>query len=106
MCKDREREGPVPGHEAAPDELGTDPRQVGPESAGQSGDPQRLSTIADTNDESVVELPDTDQALEAAAVDGSEDAADHPERAVHTHIDYGRPDDLPPARSSDRKKAS
>jgi hypothetical protein len=25
---------------------------------------------------------------------------------VHTHNEYGRPDDLPPARSGDRKKAS
>jgi hypothetical protein len=39
-------------------------------------------------------------------VDGVEDAADHPERPVHTHQEYGHPDDLPPARSSDRKKAS
>jgi hypothetical protein len=54
----------------------------------------------------VAELADTDQALEAASVDGIEDAADHPERPTHTHEEYGRPDDLPPARSADRKKAS
>jgi hypothetical protein len=34
--------------------------------------------------------------MEAGTVDGVEDAADHPERPVHTHIEYGRPDDLPP----------
>jgi hypothetical protein len=51
-------------------------------------------------------LAETDRALEAPAVEGVEDAADHPERPVHTHLEYGRPDDLPPARSSDRKKAS
>jgi len=51
-------------------------------------------------------LTETDQALEAARVEGLEDAADHPERPVHTHEEYGRPDDLPPARFSDRKKAS
>jgi hypothetical protein len=35
-------------------------------------------------------------------VEGIEDAADHPERPVHTHLDYGRPDDdLPPARGSE-----
>jgi hypothetical protein len=51
-------------------------------------------------------LDNSDQALEAARVEGLEDAADHPERPVHTHVEYGRPDDLPPARSSDRKKAS
>jgi hypothetical protein len=49
----------------------------------------------------VEELADTDQALEAATVEGVEDAADHPERPVHTHIEYGRPDDLPPERGSD-----
>jgi len=93
-------------NEAGPDELGNDPRQVGPRSAGQSGDPQRLSTIEDAANESVEELADSDQALEAARVEGVEDAAEHPERPVHTHNDYGRPDDLPPARSADRKKAS
>lgn len=93
-------------NEAQLDELGNDPRQVGPDSAGQSGDPQRLSTIPDADFESVEELADNDQAIEAARVEGLEDAADHPERPVHTHNDYGRPDDLPPARSGDRKKAS
>ncbi len=78
------------------DELGTDPGQVGPDSGGQSGDPQGLSEQAEAADESVEELADTDQALEAAAVEGVEDAADHPERPVHTHLEYGRPDDLPP----------
>jgi hypothetical protein len=106
MRKNRDTEGRADGNEAALDELGKDPRQVGPDSAGQSGDAQRLSTIADANEESVEELADTDQALEAAAVEGVEDAGDHPERPVHTHNEYGRPDDLPPARSVDRKKAS
>jgi hypothetical protein len=34
-----------------------------------------------------------DQALEAGIVDGLEDAADRPERPVHTHLEYGRPDE-------------
>jgi hypothetical protein len=106
MRNNREEEGRPEGNEAAPDELGRDPRQVGPDSAGQSGDPQRLSIIEDAANESVGELADTDQALEAARVDGLEDAAEHPERPTHTHNEYGRPDDLPPARVSDRKKAS
>ncbi|HKW18738.1 MAG TPA: hypothetical protein VJO35_14620 [Terriglobales bacterium] len=106
MRKNHDEEGRPQGNEAAPDELGNDPRQVGAESAGQSGDPQRLSTTADMDNESVEELDDTDQAIEAARVDGLEDAADHPERPVHTHNEYGRPDDLPPARNFDRKKAS
>ena len=106
MRKNRETEGHPTGNEAQPDELGKDPRQLGPESAGQSGDAQRLSITPEASEESVAELADDDQALEATSVEGLEDAADHPERPVHTHNEYGRPDDLPPARSSDRKKAS
>jgi hypothetical protein len=82
--------------EARLDELGNDPGQVGPDSAGQSGDSQQLSSVADAADASVQELADTDQAIEAGIVDGIEDAANHPERPVHTHVEYGRPDDLPP----------
>lgn len=93
-------------NEARPDELGKDPAQVGPRSGGQSGDPQRLSEQADADNESVEQLADTDQALEAATVEGVEDAADHPERPTHTHMEYGRPDDLPPKRSSDDKDAA
>jgi hypothetical protein len=77
------------------DELGNDPGQVGPESAGQSGDNEGLSSVADATDASVEELADDDQALEAGIVEGVEDAADHPERPVHTHLEYGHPDDLP-----------
>ena len=106
MRKNREEEGRPKGNEAAPDELGNDPREVGSDSAGQSGDTQRLSIIEDVDNESVDELEETDQALEAATVEGIEDAANHPERPTHTHNEYGRPDDLPPARVSDRKKAS
>ena len=68
--------------QAQPDELGNDPGQVGPDSAGQSGDTQQLSSIANASDESVQELADSDQAIEAGLVDGVEDAADHPERPV------------------------
>src|SRR5215472_15526239 len=106
MSKQREPERRPHGNAAARDELGRDPRQVGPQSAGQSGDAQGLSIDEDADNESVEELEETDQALEAATVEGPEDAADHPERPAHTHNEYGRPDDLPPARISDRKKAS
>ena len=82
--------------EAQLDELGNKPGQVGDRSAGHAGDSQALSTEEDASDESVEELADTDQALEAAAVEGVEDAANHPERPVHTHDEYGRPDDVPP----------
>jgi hypothetical protein len=78
------------------DDLGTDPAQVGPDSAGQSGDSQGLSEVADANDESVEELAESDQPVESAAVEGVEDAADHPERPIHTHEEYGHSDDVPP----------
>ena len=85
-------------NQAQLDDLGSDPGQVGMNSAGQSGGTQRLSEIEDANEESVEELAETGQDLEAAAVEGVEDAGDHPERPVHTHEEYGRQDDLPPNR--------
>ena len=88
-------------YEAHLDDLGSDPGQVGSDSAGQSGDPQRLSELEEANEESVEELADGEQAFEASAVEGAEDAADHPERPVHTHEEYGRPDDVPPQRRDD-----
>jgi hypothetical protein len=100
MRRTRQSKGRPRGNEARPDELGNDPGQVGPESAGQSGDTQRLSHVEEASEESVEELAETDQALEAAAVDGVEDAGNHPERPVHTHEEYGHPDDLPPRRGS------
>jgi hypothetical protein len=85
-------------NEAQLDELGSDPGQVGSDSAGQSGDTQGLSQIADAAGESVEELDDTDQAYEAEAVGGVEDAADHPERPIRTREDNARSDDTPPER--------
>jgi|SRR5579863_6165179 hypothetical protein len=81
--------------EAQRDELGSDPGQAGETSAGQSGDAQGLSDVAEAGDESVEELAESEQALEAAAIDGVEDAGDHPERPSHTHEEYGHPEDLP-----------
>jgi hypothetical protein len=69
-------------NEARLDELGNDPGQVGSDSAGQSGDVQRLSDIEDASEESIEELAETDQGWEAAEAEGVEDAADHPERPV------------------------
>ena len=86
--------------QAQPDELGRDPGQVGLNSAGQSGDTQQLSDLAEVNEDSVENLEETGQDTEALIVDGVEDAADHPERPVHTHLEYGRPDDLPPVDGS------
>ncbi|HEY7097506.1 MAG TPA: hypothetical protein VH437_12330 [Terriglobales bacterium] len=80
------------------DELGKDPAQVGSDSAGQSSDPIGLSSVEDANEESVEELAETDQAFEANAVLGVEEAADRPEKEVSTHTGdrYRREDDLPP----------
>ena len=72
------------------DETGSDLKEAGSDSAGQSGDAQGLSQIADADEESIGELAETDQAYEAEAVEGLEDAADHPERAVRTREDKGR----------------
>jgi hypothetical protein len=82
-------------NEAQLDELGRDPGQVGSDSAGQSGDTQGLSQIADAAGESVEELADTDQAYEAEAIGGVEDAADHPEKPVRVTEDNARSDDFP-----------
>lgn len=82
--------------EAQADDQGRDPSQVGTGSAGQSVSAEGLSSDADATEDSVENLSDTDQAYEAAAVEGVEDAADHPERPTHTHEEYGRPDDFPP----------
>lgn len=48
--------------------------ELGPESAGQSGDLQQLSDIADADSESVEELVEEGNAMEAEAVEGVEDA--------------------------------
>jgi hypothetical protein len=72
------------------DQLGSEPEEAASDSAGQSGDAQGLSQIADADEESVGELAETDQAYEAGAVDGLEDAADHPERAVRSRENKGR----------------
>ena len=82
--------------QAAPEQIPKDVRESETLTAGQSGDSQDLSPIEDATEESVEELAASGQAMEAATVEGSEDAADHPERPVHTHQEYGRPDDLPP----------
>ncbi|MGO9275392.1 MAG: hypothetical protein ACLQOO_35010 [Terriglobia bacterium] len=76
--------------EAQVDEVGIDPEEGGSDSAGQSGDAQGLSQIADADEESVRELAETDQMYEAEAVEGLEDAADHPERPVQTRENKGR----------------
>lgn len=60
-----------------------------------------FNLVADASEESVEEVANTEQSLEAASVDGLEDTADHTERPTHTHEDYGRPDDLLPKKRDD-----
>jgi hypothetical protein len=81
---------------AQPNELGKNPGQVASDSGGQSGDAQGLSPIEGAANESVEELADTGQDYEAEVVVGLEDAADHPERPVHTREDQSRSSDLAP----------
>ena len=71
---------------------------------GNQGILRGLSQIADAATESVEELADTEPTYEAEAVDGVEDAADHPERPVHTREDYVRADDLRPGRGEWRSR--
>lgn len=94
-----ERKGDL---EAQLDDLGSDPAQVGPGSAGQSGSLQGLSETEDISEESTEKLAETGQDLEASALDGLEDADDHPERPTHTHEEYGNPEDVPTRRRDDQ----
>jgi hypothetical protein len=87
-------------NQARLDDLGNDPAQVGTDSAGRAGEAEGLSDVPDASEESVMELAETDQALEAEAVAGAEDAADHPEKPVRTHLDRPRADDIPPVDGS------
>jgi hypothetical protein len=68
-------------------------RGTGPGSAGQSGDTQGLSGIAEAGPESVEELMEEGQSFEAEAIGGVEDAPDADVAEVHTR--QVREDDVP-----------
>ncbi|MGA3024074.1 MAG: hypothetical protein ABSF98_04835 [Bryobacteraceae bacterium] len=57
---------------------------LGPDSAGQSGDTQGLSDVAEAGAESVEELLEEGQSFEAEAIGGVEDAPDPDVAEVHT----------------------
>ncbi len=57
---------------------------MGPDSAGQSGDNQGLSDVAEAGPESVEELVEEGQAFEAEVITGVEDAPDADVSEVHT----------------------
>lgn len=75
-----------------PDPINSDTRDLGPNSAGQSGDTQGLSDI-ESDSESVSELVEEGQYFEAGVVSGVENAppADVSEVRVHRV----RQDDVP-----------
>jgi hypothetical protein len=58
---------------------------LGPNAAGQSGDIEGLSAVATGNSESVAELVEEGQDLEAEKVSGVENAPDPDEAEVMTH---------------------
>jgi hypothetical protein len=72
-------------NQARVDELGNDPAEIGPDSAGQSGGSEGLSDIQEASGESVEELAGSGQALESDALAGVEYAGDHPEKPLLTH---------------------
>lgn len=67
---------------------------LGPDSAGQSGDTQGLSDVAEAGSESVEELVEEGQAFEAEAIGGVENAPDPDVAEVHTT--QVPEDDVPP----------
>ena len=68
-------------------------RGMGSGSAGQSGDNQGLSDVAEAGPESVEELADEGQAFEAEAIDGVENAPDADVSEVYTK--QVKEDDVP-----------
>jgi len=61
-----------------------DEKDLGPESAGQSGDTQGLSAVEQAGPQSVAELAKEGQALEAATIQGVEAAPDADEGEIRT----------------------
>ena len=78
----------------------TEPQGLGSGAAGQSGDLQGLSEVADADSESVEELVEEGQALEADVVTGVERAGDG-ESEVRVHE---RPEDDVPAEYRERDR--
>jgi hypothetical protein len=72
----------------------TKERGTGPGSAGQSGDTQGLSDVAEAGSESVEELIEEGQFSEAEAISGVESAPDPDVGEVHTR--QVPADDVPP----------
>jgi len=59
-------------------------KELGPSSAGQSGDTQGLSNLEEASSESVAELLEEGQYYEAEVIAGIENAPDADEEEIHT----------------------
>jgi len=64
--------------------VSTREKGLGPGSAGQSGDTQGLSDVAEAGSESVEELVEEGQSFEAEVISGVENAPDPDVTEVHT----------------------
>ena len=76
--------------------------ELGPNSAGQSGDLQGLSDRANAGPESVEELVEEGNASEAAAIEGVEDA--EPADVAEVRTREVPEDDVPPEYRNDSEK--
>lgn len=77
--KNKDEQGIEPVAEVEKPEKG-----MGPGSAGQSGDTQGLSNVAEADSESVAELAEEGQYLEAELIMGMEDTPEGEVREVRT----------------------
>ncbi len=78
--------------------------ELGPNSAGQSGDLQQLPDQADADSESVAELIEEGNAFEAEAVDGVENAESPDVSEVKTR--QVPEDDVPPEYWNDEERTA
>jgi hypothetical protein len=78
--------------------------ELGPGSAGQSGDLQQLSDVAESDSESVEELMEEGNAFEAAAIEGVEDA--EPPDVAEVKTREVPQDDVPEEYLNDDKDAA
>jgi N utilization substance protein A len=82
--------------EQAPSDAEAPREELGPDSAGQAGDNVGLSDLADAAPESVDDLVETEQNLEAAIVSGVENAPPADEAEVTVHEKHPDEDEIPP----------
>ncbi len=87
----------VPEDQPVAEEQGVMPADdVGPDSAGQSGDTEGLSQLAEMAPESVSEMVEEGQDLEAAAISGVENSPPADEAEVTTHDTHPGEENIPP----------